>query len=238
MLIDSHFHLEKYRNHKALYGEINELKQYSLCVTCTPGVFLSCLNLYPETKFIRFALGIHPIEIAEPQRCLFEFDHCFSKAKYIGEVGLDYGKGAPSRDSQLMVFKHIVKKQAMSEKPMSIHCRGAENDMIDILSEFPGKKRIIHWYTGSSECLTKLVTLGCYFSINTSMVSNNERAHALKSIPVERILVESDGPYTRVNGKKYSPHLLKEAYAVIGSALCMPSLEKVVYHNFGEMLMQ
>lgn len=235
-LIDTHFHLDKYREHRDLYKEINSLKQYTLCVTNSPGIYLSCQSMYTETKYVKFALGMHPLEISEPKRCIYEFDHCFSSAKYLGEVGLDYSKDAPPREKQLVVFSHIIQKQATANKLISIHIHGAEEDAIRILSEYIGQKRIIHWFTGSTENLVELVNLGCYFSLNASMVRSVDRCDILKSIPLERILVESDGPYTKVGGRKYTPALLKKTYMVIGSAIGIQNLEELAYHNFARLL--
>jgi len=236
-LIDTHFHLDKYREHRDLYKEINSLKQYTLCVTNSPGIYLSCQSTYAETKCVKFALGMHPLEISDPKRCIYEFDYCFSIAKYLGEVGLDYSKDAPPREKQLVVFSHILQKQAAANKLISIHIRGAEEDALKILSEYTGQKRIIHWFTGDAENLAEFVNLGCYFSLNASMVRSVDRCEILKSIPLERILVESDGPYTKVGGRKYTPALLKETYMVIGSAIGVQNLEELAYHNFAQLLL-
>lgn len=235
-LIDTHFHLDKYRNHRELYQEINNLKQYTLCVTTSPGIFLSCRSLYEETKYVKFALGMHPLEITDPKKCIYEFDHCFSSSKYLGEVGLDYSKDAPPKEKQLIVFSHIIQKQAAADKLISIHIRGAEEDAIRILSEYAGQKRIIHWFTGNTEDLVDLIKLGCYFSLNASMVRSADRCDILKLIPLERILVESDGPYTKVSGNKFTPSLLRETYSVIGSTMGINYLEELSYNNFSQII--
>jgi TatD DNase family protein len=74
-LIDTHFHLDHYRNHAMLFNKINELKHYTLCMTNNPGVFLSCKSMYPETKYIKFALGAHPYEINNSS-IIKEFEYC------------------------------------------------------------------------------------------------------------------------------------------------------------------
>lgn len=62
-LIDTHFHLDFYRDHKYWYDYINQNRQYTLCVTNSPGVYHSCKRLYPETKYLKFALGFNPKSI-------------------------------------------------------------------------------------------------------------------------------------------------------------------------------
>ena len=59
-LIDTHFHLDHYRNYMDIAVKITELKQYTICVTNSPGVFLSCKNLVSETQYLKFAIGFHP----------------------------------------------------------------------------------------------------------------------------------------------------------------------------------
>ena len=53
-------------------------------------------------------------------------------------------------------------------------------------------------------------------SVNTSMIGSGDRSKYLQ-IPKDRILVESDGPYTKINGRKYTPDLLQQAYRRIAN---------------------
>ncbi|KJR44149.1 putative deoxyribonuclease [Desulfosporosinus sp. I2] len=64
-LIDTHFHLDHYSNHPNVYKKINEIQQYTLCVTNQPEVFESCMDLYPTTKYVKFAIGYNPQLINE-----------------------------------------------------------------------------------------------------------------------------------------------------------------------------
>ena len=78
-LIDVHFHLDFYKNHKAVYNRINQLEQYTLCMTNSSGVYLSCKNLYPETKYLKFALGFHPLEASLKDK---DFSDLFPKDRW------------------------------------------------------------------------------------------------------------------------------------------------------------
>ena len=61
-LIDTHFHLDHYKNYLEMARNITELKQYTICVTNSPGVFWTCKNQITETKYLKFAIGFHPQE--------------------------------------------------------------------------------------------------------------------------------------------------------------------------------
>ncbi len=234
--IDTHFHLDKYRNHQDLYTLINEKKQYTLCVTCSPGVFLSCKKMYPETKYIKFGLGIHPEEIRNPEKEIYEFNACIDQAHYIGEIGLDYSNTKARKEEQLKVLRHILKIQARRNLLATIHVKKAEDDLIGVLNEFPSAKRIIHWFTGTEQQMLNMLNAGCYFSINASMIQSENGKKNIMQIPKDRLLVESDGPYSKINGKRFSPDKLEESYRVIESALHINDLEGMVYENFFALL--
>lgn len=59
----------------------------------------------------------------------------------------------------------------------------------------------------------------------------------VKQIPRDKILIESDGPYSRVNGKKYKPELLRKEYEIISNKLNEPELTTIVFQNFKRLLM-
>ena len=130
-LIDTHFHLDYYKNHRYWYEKINELKQYTLCVTNSPGIYHSCKRLYKETKYIKFALGYNPQQsVEEPfQRELFLRE--IPKTSYIGEVGLDFSRKyiATSR-TQIDAFEFICDIAAKENSLLSVHSRNAEGSSV------------------------------------------------------------------------------------------------------------
>lgn len=235
-LIDTHFHLDHYKNYMEIAENINSLQQYTVAVTNSPGVFLSCKNLFRDNEFLKFAIGFHPQEAQLTSVDLNDFLKLISGTNYVGEVGLDYSKKTFMEPSfQKESFDKIVECCSEKNKVISIHIRKAEEDAIKIIEKYRPKKAIIHWYTGSEEHLRRLLELGCYFSINSNMVlGKNTEKYSL--IPRERILIESDGPYTKVNGKKYTPKLLAEAYLSIAHFYNDKDLIIHVYENFKRLL--
>lgn len=236
-LVDTHFHLDYYRNHRQLYEIINELEQYTLCMTSSPGVFVSCQRMYKETAFLKFALGFHPREKSLSSKDFSDFLILASKVNYIGEVGMDFSSDAYiSRSLQIDYFEKIVEMCARRNILMSVHLRKSENEAIEIIKKYHPQKCIIHWFTGSVSQLSQLISLGCYFSVNANMVQNRSTSQKVMQIPCEKILVESDGPFTKVNGKKYSPERLSEEYTIIESCLNITNLKEIVLSNFTALL--
>lgn len=236
-LIDTHFHLDFYRNHNEIYKIINENKQYTLCMTNSPGVFLSCKNLYPETKYLKFALGFHPLDNSLKDKDFNDFIRMAKNVSYIGEVGLDFKSNKSLEvEKQLYYFEKIVELCAKENKLLSVHIKGAEKELIEIISKYKPLKCIVHWYSGSTKYLRDLIKLGCYFSVNSNMTLNTQALQRVKLIPDERILIESDGPFSKVGGKKYNPKLLVDIYTSISIARNDKDLVKQVYNNFKTIL--
>ena len=133
-LIDTHFHLDFYRDHKFWYDRINELEQYTLCVTNSPEIYHSCKRLYPETKYVKFALGYNPQVSANTPFNKRLFLSQLGSTKYIGEVGLDYSaKNINSKAIQIEAFDFICQNAASHNKILSVHSRMAEKETLDIL---------------------------------------------------------------------------------------------------------
>lgn len=233
-LIDTHFHLDFYKNHKQLYKKINELQQYTLCMTNSPEIYQECRKLYFNTKYIKFALGFNP-KLNNTKESFLNFINIFKGAEYIGEVGLDFSKQYKNRtEEQKRYFDIIVELCSSQNKLLSVHIRNAEDSAIQIIEKYKPKKCIIHWFTGTEKQIKKLINLGCYFSVNASMIRNNNKKLLL--IPKDKILIESDGPFTYVNGKKYEPTLLKQQYEIISNFFNMSELSEIVYRNFNSIL--
>ena len=231
-LIDTHFHLDFYKNHKQIYKHINNLQQYTLCMTNTPEIYQECQKLYFNTKYVKFALGFNP-KSNNTRESFTKFINIFKGAEYIGEVGLDFSKQYRFRiEEQKQYFEIIVDLCSSVNKLLSIHIRNAEDSAIEIIKKYKPKKCIIHWFTGNNNQMQQLINLGCYFSINANMINNKN----LLLIPKNKILIESDGPFTQVNGKKYEPKLLKQQYDIISKVLNEPKLEEIVYNNFNNIL--
>lgn len=236
-LIDTHFHLDYYKNHKYWYDKINELKQYTLCVTNSPGIYCSCKRLYKETQYIKFALGYNPQRIVdEPfQRELFL--HEIHETDYIGEVGLDFSqKYIATSNAQIDAFEFICNIAAKRNSLLSVHSRNAETEILNRLKRSGVTRAIVHWYSGDIATLNKLLDEGYYFSINANMCTTVKGRSIIARIPYSRILIESDGPFSKVFGRKYTPSMLSDLYSVVGETIGCSDVKDIVWKNFKTLL--
>ena len=236
-LIDTHLHLDCYRNHSEIYEEINKLKQYTLCVTNLPEVFESCIEMYKETRYIKFAVGYNPQMIISDKFDKASFLRSVYKPKYIGEVGLDFSKQYEEyKSKQIVIFDFICKVAANENKILSIHSRKAEKEVLALLKKNKVKYAIIHWYTGNVALVKEFIKEGYYFSINPAMLRSLAGKKIINEIPMERVLVETDGPISKMNGKRMEPRNLIEIYKKINELYNIHNSNKIIYNNFKRLL--
>lgn len=233
-LIDTHFHIDMYKNYDEIFHYLEAEKQYTLCMTNSPGVFLSCRDLFQNSKYVKFALGFHPLNSDLSVKDLKDFALLLQCTDYVGEVGLDFTRKQRSEKAQqIALFEEIVSICTSTNKIMSVHTRGAEKEVLQTVSKYKPKRCILHWYIGSPAIQKEFIELGCYFSVNANMLQNMT---IVDNIPRDKFLIESDGPYSKVDGKKYHPKLLMREYDLIARSINEPDLIQKIYSNFKKLL--
>lgn len=232
-LIDTHIHLDGFKNHKHLYKIFNEFNIYALCVTNSPDIFMNCINAYFQTKYVKFALGFHPNLVGKIK---FDYKDFANKGKltdYIGEVGLDFSHSYYKyREQQINIFNEIVEYATENNKLLSIHSNRAVDEVIEVIENNKPRRFIMHWYKGNLNQTKKLVELGAYFSINIDQISDG----FIKTIPIDRVLVETDGPHNKTLKSNYSYKALYDLYSVLGDKLSVEEFQSKVYENFKKLL--
>lgn len=118
----------------------------------------------------------------------------------VGECGLDYDRMFSTKENQIRCLeKHIILAEKLN-KPLFLHERSASDDFIKRFKKHPDicKTSVVHCFTGNKQTLDKYLSMG--FSIGiTGWICDNQRAkelrEAVRIIPVDRILIETDAPY-------------------------------------------
>lgn len=219
--VDFHCHLDLYPDHAAAIAAAEAAGIYTLSVTTTPKAWPRNRDLTKGLRFVRPALGLHPQLVAERAHELPEWEHYLSEARYIGEVGLDAGsRYYKSFDAQKRIFRTVLERcAAAGDKVLTVHSvrsASAVLDMIEAHLPIGHGKFVMHWFSGSLPEARRAASLGGYFSINAEM-ARSERGRALiANLPNERLLTETDGPFTQRQGRPTCPtdvHLAVEAIA-------------------------
>ncbi len=125
----------------------------------------------------------------------------------VGECGLDYDRMYSPKDVQLRVFEQQIELAEELKKPLFLHEREAAADFTEILKRHKEicARAVVHCYTGTRATAEQYLDLGCMIGITGWVCDdrrNGELLEALKVIPVERLMAETDGPYLLPRGIK------------------------------------
>jgi TatD DNase family protein len=209
-LVDFHCHLDLFPDPVSAVRDAEEAGVYTLTVTTTPKAWPHNHALTQGTRYVRAALGLHPQLIAERSSEITLWEEYLTQTRYVGEVGLDAGpRYYRSLDMQKQVFARILQKCAeQGGKVLSIHSVRAVTMVLDLVeSHLPRQQGqiVLHWFTGSKSEARRAADLGCFFSINAAMLSKEKGRDLVAALPLERLLTETDGPFTQIDGRPARP---------------------------------
>lgn len=165
-----------------------------------------CLNMAQKYDGMYAAVGIHPTDCRDYKKDAIDVFKCFlnehsnfkkEKIVAIGEIGFDYHWEPYDKEHQRFFFEEQMKLAEEYGLPVIIHDREAHGDCFDVACKFKNVKGVFHSYSGSAEMAGELVKRGWYISFSGVVTFKNaERVREVaKSIPIDRLLVETDCPY-------------------------------------------
>ncbi len=231
MFIDSHAHLDtpNYDADRAAVIARAQAAGVELMLEIAgsdigKGSLPSGLKLAEEHPFIYAAVGLHPHEASlydEPLEAELLTAAQHPKVIGWGEIGLDYHYDHSPREVQRRVFARQLELARMSELPVIIHTREAEDDTIAILREHWAQRGgtelggIIHCFTSTQALADAALAMGFHISFSgviTFKTADELRAVA-RSVPLDRLLIETDCPYLAPvphRGKRNEPAFVVE----------------------------
>jgi TatD DNase family protein len=206
MLIDAHNHLDSYGDNLEI--ALNMIKQnhiVTLGCAMDEKSYLFTKKLSVDNPYIIPCFGIHPWTAHENYKNLDRFDEYIQESAVVGEIGLDYYWVLEKEkyNSMRAVFKCFLEKAQKYNKITNMHTKGAESEILESIKKYNLKTPIIHWYSGTIDIFKKLLDYGCYFTISVDVGYSKLTEEIVKSLPLNRILTETDGPASLewVNGK-------------------------------------
>ena len=208
--VDFHCHLDLYPHHESAVAKAELAGVYTLTVTTTPKAWPRNLELTQGTRYVRAALGLHPQLVAERSEELPLWERYLPETRFVGEVGLDAGpRFYKSLDVQKRVFRTVLARcAAAGGKILTVHSVRSATAVLDMIEQHLPSDRgavVLHWFTGSRSEMRRAAALGCYFSVNVEMTRSERGRILVASLPDERLLTETDGPFTRIGGRPAEP---------------------------------
>lgn len=241
-IIDSHCHLN-YKglddDVKAIIGRAHDQNvRLMLAINCRIKEFDTVHQIALDNECVYATVGVHPHEAENEQGVAL--DALLERAKNpkvvgIGETGLDYYYDNAPRDLQKENFRTHIHAAQETGLPLIVHTRDAEDDTWDIMSEEMARKpykAVIHCFTASQDFADKALSLGCYISLSgiVTFKSAKDLQDTAKSIPLDRLLVETDAPFLAPvphRGKTCEPAFVADTVTFLSDHLEIPRVQLV-----------
>ncbi|WP_026389339.1 TatD family hydrolase [[Acholeplasma] multilocale] len=216
MIFDTHIHFNdrQYQNGVVDGKDINTLLSESeidgvgnwICASYDSESSLKAVEIANNDERIWAAIAIHPNDVSKHTQQDLELIDKLAKEERvvaIGETGLDYFYTKEDIDLQKKFFKEHIKIAMDNDLVLQMHIRDAKDvyeaydDVIQILKEFKPNRSAVHCFSANAEYAQKFLDLGCYINIGGAVTFKNARdlQEAVTMIPLERMLLETDGPY-------------------------------------------
>jgi TatD DNase family protein len=210
MIIDSHAHLDMRQFDADRHEVVRRAREAGLQMVLTIGTgspegssIEKTIDLIEEHELFCAGIGVHPHDARTATDAYWKrMERWAEHPKVVlwGEIGLDYHYDLSPRETQREVFRKQLQMAQVLEMPISIHCRDAWPDLIEILRrEWRAEERggIFHSFTGNRDQALECVNLG--FMVSFSGMVTFRKADSLRdaarAVPLDRILIESDSPY-------------------------------------------
>ena len=218
MLFDTHAHMDDEAFSTDRESLLASLPAQGLGLVMNPGCSLASSRnaslLSQKYEYLYAAVGSHP-DVADEvtEEVLNEYRTLVAanpRVKAIGEIGLDYHYEDIPREIQLRAFRTQMALAKELGLPVIVHEREAHEDGMKVVDEFPEVTGVFHCYSGSAEMAKQLVKKGWYIGFTGVLTFKNARkaVEVAKSIPLDRIVLETDCPYMSpepFRGKRNDP---------------------------------
>ncbi len=215
-LADTHAHLADESLLPDIGGVVERASQAGVTRILTVGTDLAtsqeCVALADRFSLVYAAVGVHPLHSTEALGGLSALRSLAAHPKVvaIGEIGLDYYREYADPAVQRRAFVVQLELAAELERPVIIHNREADHDVLADLAaverppRLAGRSGVLHCFVGSADLADAAWDLGfrVSFAGNLTYKKSADIRDVAARLPLERILVETDSPYLSPEGRR------------------------------------
>jgi len=219
-MIDTHCHLasDAYdRDRGAVLERAWEARvQHIVVIGESPPAAAAALELVDTDPRLSATAGVHPHDAKDwaPESADW-LARCLADPRVVaaGEMGLDYHYDHSPRAAQHAAFRAQLAIAAATARPVIIHAREADDDVAAILRSDARTPVVLHSFSSGPVLLRSGLDLGHYLSFSGMVTFRNWALDdAIRAVPLERLLIETDGPYLAPvphRGKRNEPAFMK-----------------------------
>jgi len=205
------------------------------------GIVTIGTNLESSREAVRLAgrhrtvwatVGVHPHDAKTVTADVLKgLEELTPDAVAIGEIGLDYYRDLSPRDVQRHAFAQQLELGRRLDLPVVLHNRESTDDLLAILREAGDTHRgVVHSFLGDRSLAEAFLDLGFHLGLGgpVTFPKNGTLREAVKGIPLDRILLETDCPYLTpvpYRGRRNEPGYVRYVAAAIGDLRGMAAEE-------------
>ena len=219
-LVDVHAHFDLGEYDKDLPEVIEDAKKKGIKAVIINGLNpksnRKVLELAKKYDILKPALGYYPVHVAEDPWEKVEEELNFIKNNKeqvaLGEVGLDYKRGDDNlhcdlhKDAQKKAFQKFIEISEKTKKPLIIHSRKAELDVIEMLESSSLKNPVMHCFLGKKKLMQRIADNGWNFSVPVIITKLQQLQEMVKYTNINQLLTETDSPYlSPIRGERNTP---------------------------------
>lgn len=220
MWIDSHAHLFEYDT-DSLRNVVQDACNSSVGIIVSTATDIqtgiAVVEQCKSSDHIYGAVGISPFDVtSQATDWHSSLQHLLKEPRIIalGEIGLDSTNPRyPPLEKQLPFFEMQLELAEKLNIPVVVHSRGSEKRVVEICRGIGVKRVLFHCFTGSFNDMTAIIDAGFYISFSGIITFKNAQVReVVPSVPLERILIETDSPYLSpvpFRGERNRPALLE-----------------------------
>lgn len=242
-MIDTHAHLNYFDDLDSLVEKMSEDGlDYIVNIGTTVKDSIQGVELANKYEKVYTTVGIYPeysLDVTKNDLDTIKDLAKNEKVVAIGEIGLDYHREDYDKITQREI---LIKQLEIADEmgiPFCIHCRGAVQDLYEILSSHKhliNHSGLMHCYSEGTKWAMKFVELGLYISLAGNITYKKSDREFLKDLPLDRILFETDSPYLSpepFRGRKNEPKNARVTMERVAKEIGISSeeLEKISTEN-------
>lgn len=262
MFVDVHCHLDHEYYHDKLDAVIERAKNAHVKVIITSGTTPSSnrrvLALAKKYDRVKCSLGVYPtdavateqdVKTKDTLRYLEPFD-VQKELQFIrkhsediiaiGEAGIDNLTFTDRLEQQKKNFSLVLELAEKLNKPLVLHTRRGEKEVLEMLESSRLKKINLHCFTGNMKLVKKAEEMGCYFSIPAVIQRLKHFQDLVQRVSINNLLTETDGPYLAptAEGRSEPADVVRTVDKIAEIKSCdKEETQKIIFKNFQNCFM-
>lgn len=245
--IDVHCHLDMLEKDISIENVVENARKSDISIIVAQGVNPASnkkvLELSEKYAEVKAALGLYPIDALSLSEKEMDDEIDFirknkDKITAIGEVGIDFKEDLEQHDKQIKLFEKIISLSLEINKPLIIHSRKAEKEIIELLQKQKAKKVIMHCFSGNFKLLKMIIENGWYVTIPTSVKNSEHFQKVIRETPIEKLFCETDSPYLHPDKEwPNEPANVLESYKKISEikGISLNEVKSRIFENYQKL---